>query len=72
MCVASGDLGGRGVLTRRKQGLTNFQHSLQYRLGRCPVICLMSSLNCLTPAVHEPRGQSGRCPACPGSSPHFL
>lgn len=41
------------VLTRRKQGLTSFQHSRQYRLGLCPVICLMSSLNCLTPKGEE-------------------
>lgn len=41
------------VLTRRKQGLTSFQHSRQYRLGLCPVICLMSSLNCWTPKEEE-------------------
>lgn len=41
------------VLTRRKQGLTSFQHSRQYRLGLCPVICLMSSLNCWTPKGEE-------------------
>lgn len=44
---------GPAVLTRRKQGLTSFQQSRQYRLGRCPVICLMSSLNCCTPKGEE-------------------
>lgn len=36
-------------LTRRKQGLTNFQHSLQYIPGRWPIISSMSSLNRSTP-----------------------
>lgn len=36
-------------LTRRKQGLTNFQHSLQYVPGRWPIISSMSSLNRSTP-----------------------
>lgn len=36
-------------LTRRKQGLTNFQHSLQYVPGLWPIISSMSSLNRSTP-----------------------
>lgn len=35
--------------TRRKAGLTNFQHSLQYRPGLNPIICWMSLLNLSTP-----------------------
>lgn len=50
------------ALTRRKQGLTNFQHSRQYRLGRCPIICLMSSLNCRTPGGAQKGGQDGTFP----------
>lgn len=41
------------LLTRRKQGLTNFQHSLQYLPGRWPIISLMSSLNRSTPETRR-------------------
>lgn len=40
-------------LTRRKQGLTNFQHSLQYLPGRWPIISSMSSLKRSTPKTHR-------------------
>lgn len=40
------------TLTRRKHGLTNFQHSLQYLPGRWPIISLISSLNRSTPNTH--------------------
>lgn len=40
-------------LTRRKQGLTNFQHSLQYLPGLWPIISSMSSLKRSTPETQK-------------------
>lgn len=49
---------GHQLRTRRKAGLKNFQHSLQYRPGLNPVICWMSLLNLSTP-VHVGKARQG-------------
>lgn len=65
--LAPGDP-GPAPHTRRKAGLTNFQHSLQYRPGLNPIICWMSLLNLSTPA-NTRAGLSPRPPRSPRLSP---
>lgn len=60
--------------TRRKAGLTNFQHSLQYRPGLKPIICWMSLLNLSTPAHTQssPVTWPRTAPATPWALPQGL